>query len=79
MRWLKLLVFEKHTGECNLPKALVCPCVFANVFAILPEISTIMNNIYNCPPLTQTYLAEASEMLVDVGASTVDAGASSRV
>ena len=79
MRLLQLLVFEKHTGECNLLMALVCPCVFANIFAILPGISTIMNNTYNCPPLTETYLAESSEMLVDVGASIVDGGASGRV
>ena len=69
MRWLLLLVFEKHTGECSVLMALVCPCVFANIFAIFPGISTIMNNIYNCPPLTETYLAESSEMLVDGGAS----------
>ena len=44
MRWLQLLVFDKHTEECNLPMALVCFCVVANVFVILPGIST---NIYN--------------------------------
>ena len=43
MRWLQLLVFDKHTGECSPPMDLVCPYAFSNGIVILPGISTMIS------------------------------------